>query len=99
LASAWCCNISGTPTVGDGTLAVGGGNLTVDDYTLNVGGDTSMIDGIFAVSGYNLMSVGRARMVDGSGTLMGHGQHRLTSTIASMTPPCRHQANQHLSIC
>jgi hypothetical protein len=61
--------ISGTLTsVGDGTLAVIGGTLTIDGCTLTVGSDTSMIDGCTLAVGGGTLTVDCGTMTSAGGT-------------------------------
>jgi hypothetical protein len=58
---------------------------------LAVGGDTSMIDDPFVVSGFSLVCAGGTQTIDDStltvdsGTLTSDAQHRLDSAITSTT--------------
>jgi hypothetical protein len=73
------CKISDILTVGDSTLAVGGGTVMVDC------GDTLTAGiGLLAVGGSTL-AVNNNTLIVSGGNLMSDGQHRLNGAIASMT--------------
>jgi hypothetical protein len=98
---------------GEDILVVGGGALTVGDDTSMVNGCTLMVgggtltasDGTFVVGDCTLTIGGGTQTVDGNtltvgdGTLIGHDQHRVGGTIASMTQQHHHQYDSMVTSC
>jgi hypothetical protein len=86
------CKISDILTVGDSTLAVGGGTVMVDCGTLTAGDGTLAVSGGTLTAGIGLLAVGGSTLavnnntlIVSGGNLMSDGQHRLNGAIASMT--------------